>query len=162
MSVALSAPAAVGSRSSDERRLAVGALRALGLLAVPVAGTAFAVAGWQGVASAMIGLSFVLLLFGASALLLDHVAARRPGPAGVGILVVGAVVRIPVYLVVLVLLEPVTWVHGRSLAGATALAIAVTLAYELHLLKRMPRLFWIDAAAATPPAVANDTRSRAL
>lgn len=146
----------------DERRLAVGAVRVVGLLSLPVAAGAWLVAGWQGAVSALIGLAFVLVLFGASAALLTYVAGHRTAASGVGILAVGAVVRLPLYVVALVLLERVAWIHGRSLAAATALAIAVTLGHELDLLRRMPRLFWIDAAAATPAAVANDTRSRAL
>ncbi len=146
----------------DERKLATGALSILGLLLVPAAGVAYAIAGWNGAVSAAIGLVFVAVLFGASAALTAWVAARDPHNAGIGILVLGAVVRLPLYFLALSLLSRLSWVHGRSLAAATAVAVAVTLAYELRLMARMPRLFHVDAAAARPTAVANDARSEQL
>jgi hypothetical protein len=151
----------------DERRLATGALRILAVLAGPVVGGAYYLVGWDGAISALIGLSFVLVLFGASAALLAWVSARATGndPAtgnGVGVLVLGAMVRLPLYIVALVLLERVSFIHGRSLAAATGIAVAVTLAYELRLMAKMPRLFWVDAAAGRPSAAPNDTRSETL
>lgn len=146
----------------DERKLATGALSILGLLLVPAAGVAYAIAGWNAAVSAAIGLVFVAVLFGASAALTAWVAARDPHNAGIGILVLGAVVRLPLYFLALSLLSRLSWVHGRSLAAATAVAVAVTLAYELRLMARMPRLFHVDAAAARPTAVANDARSEQL
>ena len=146
----------------DERKLATGALAILGVLLVPVAGVAYAVAGWNGAVSAVIGLAFVGVLFGASAALTAWVAARDPHNAGIGILVLGAVIRLPLYFLALSLLSRLSWVHGRSLAAATAVAVAVTLGYELRLMARMPRLFHVDAAAARPTAVANDARSEQL
>jgi hypothetical protein len=146
----------------DERKLATGALAILGILLVPVAGVAYAFAGWNGAVSAVIGLAFVGVLFGASAALTAWVAARDPHNAGIGILVLGAVIRLPLYFLALSLLSRLSWVHGRSLAAATAVAVAVTLAYELRLMARMPRLFHVDAAAARPTAVANDARSEQL
>jgi hypothetical protein len=145
----------------DERRLAIGAVQVLAALSLPVAGVAYLVTGWAGVVSALIGLGFVLVLFGGSAALLAVVAARR-SDGGVGVLVLGAAVRLPLYLGALTLLGRLPWVHGRSLAAATAFAIAVTLAYELRLMSRMPRLFWVDAEPGPRPAFANDTRSRSL
>lgn len=145
---------------SDERRLAVGAVRTLALLAVPVVGVAGFVAGAPGVTGALIGLGFVLLLFGASAMLLLWAAAR--GNSGIAVLTAGAAVRLPLYFLVLRLLDGVTWIHGRSLAAATGIAVAVTLAYELRLMATMPRLFWVDAAADRPSAATNDTRSQTL
>jgi hypothetical protein len=145
----------------DERRLALGAVQVLAALVPPVAGVAYLAAGWPGVVSALIGLGFVLVLFGGSAALLAMVAARR-SDGGVGLLVVGASIRLPLYLGVLTLLGHLPWVHGRSLAAATAFAIAVTLAYELRLMSRMPRLFWVDAQPGPQPVFANDTRSRSL
>lgn len=153
-----SRPAEVPAPGADERRLATGAALTLALLAVPVCAVAWIVAGAAGALSALIGLGFVLVLFGASAALLAVVAARQDG-AGIGILAVGAALRLPLYVGVLAALSDVAWVHGRSLAAATAIAIAVTLAAELRLLARSPRLFWVDAAAARPPAFRHDTRS---
>lgn len=148
--------------AADQRRLAIGAVRVLALLAVPVAAIAATFAGWQGVISSLIGLGLVLILFGASAMLLSWVSERATGPAGVMVLAVGAVLRIMLYLGILFGLNQMDWVHGRSLAGSTGLAIAVTLAYELRLLSQMQRLFWVDAAAGRPSVAANDTRSQPL
>ena len=151
-------PADVPPPGASERRLATGALATLALLAVPVAGVAWAFAGPGAALSALIGLGFVLVLFGASAALLAVVAARDAG-AGIGILVAGAALRLPLYVGVLLALSNVSWVHGRSLAAATGIAFAVTLAAELRLLARSPRLFWVDAEAARPRAFRHDTRS---
>jgi hypothetical protein len=169
----------------DERRLARGALRILAVLAPPVLGVAYFVAGSAGAISALIGLSFVLVMFSASGAILAWVSARSSGGQdaatdatdatdastsgdlaagkGVGLMVLGAAVRLPLYIVALVLLERVSWIHGRSLAAATAIAVVVTLAYELRLIATMPRLFWVDpAAGSTSAAPTDDTRSDTL
>jgi len=145
----------------DERRLAVGAVRALAVLGVPVVATAAFIAGSRGALSALVGLGFVLLLFGSSALLLARVAAHGEGRS-IGLMVSGSVVRIALYLVVLNALGGLAWIHGRSLAAATAVAVAVTLAYELRLVANSPRLFWIDADARRPHPVPHATRSESL
>ena len=141
-----------------ERRLVRGAVVTIAVLAAPVSAIAWAVAGPSGALSALIGLGLVLVLFGASAAALVHVAARGKG-AGIGVLVGGAALRLPLYLVVLLALSTVPWVHGRSLAAATAVAIAVTLATELRLLSSSPQLFWIDVATAPSARLAHDPRS---
>lgn len=143
---------------ADELRLLTGGIVTLALLSLPVTAVAWSVAGGGGAVSALIGLGLVLLLFGASAAALTWVAARRGG-AGIGILAGGALLRLPLYLAVLFALSGVSWVHGRSLAAATAIAVAVTLATELRLLAKMPRLFWVDAEAARPTATGYETRS---
>lgn len=169
------------SPAIDERRLAGSALRILAVLAPPVIGVAYFVAGSAGAISALIGLSFVLVMFSASAAILAWVSARSSGGPdadtdaetdtsgdlgagkGVGLMVLGAAVRLPLYIVALVLLERVSWIHGRSLAAATAIAVVVTLAYELRLIATMPRLFWVDpAAGSTSAAPTDDTRSDTL
>jgi hypothetical protein len=143
----------------DEWRLLWVAVTTLLVLAGPVALVAWIMEGPGAAMSAMIGLGLVLMLFGASAAAVAWVAARRGG-AGIGILAGGALLRLPLYLLVLFGLSGVSWIHGRSLAAATAVAVAVTLAAELRLLARSPQLFWIDAATAPSPALAHDQRSR--
>jgi hypothetical protein len=138
---------------TDERRLAVGALRVLTLLAIPAGALAWLVAGPAGAAGALVGLGLVLVLFGTSASLLAWVAARRPD-AGIGLMVAGAAGRLVLYVLTLGLLSEVSWVHRPSLALATVTAIAVTLAYELRLLARTPSLFWLDTAARPSTGVA--------
>lgn len=153
----------------DERRLATGALRILAVLALPVVGGAYYLVGPAGALSALVGLSFVLVLFGASAALLAWVTARASNTSseittgsGVGLMALGASIRLPLYIVALVLLERLSWIHGRSLAAATGIAVAVTLAYELRLMSTLPRLFWVDPAAGRSSAAPNDTRSETL
>ncbi len=141
---------------SDERKLVRGALLVLSALALPTIGVGYASVGWEGAVSALLGLSFVLLLFGGSAVLLVRAARRRDD--GIAVLVVGALVRLPLYLVSLALLSQLSWIHGRSLALATLVGVAVTLAYELRLIARSPRMFWIDPEAAASTVV-DATRS---
>lgn len=136
----------------------VGAVTTLALLSVPVTAVTWTVVSPAAALSALIGLGFVLVLFGASAGLLTWVATHGAG-SGIWILTGGMAVRVPLYILALTLLSRVPWVHGRSLAAATAIAIVVTLAAELRLIARTPRLFWVDATATRPSAPANDTRS---
>jgi hypothetical protein len=138
---------------TDERKLAAGALRVLALLAVPVGAVAWLAAGPAGAISAMVGLSLVLVLFGVSALLLAW-GAGRGTDVSLGLLVGGAVGRLLLYMLTLSLLGQVAWIHRPSLALATVTAIALTLAYELRLLARSPRLFWLDTAARPSTGVA--------
>ncbi len=146
-----------GGPGSDERKLVTGAGAAVAAIGLPAGIIAYLAVGWSGVASAAVGLSFVWVLFGGSALLLARAARQRDD--GIATLAAGALIRLPLYLVTLSLLNQLSWVHGRSLALATAAAVAVTLAYELWLIARSPRMFWIDPEAVRPSAVSNATRS---
>jgi hypothetical protein len=148
---------------ADERTLARAAMLVLAAVSIPAVAIAYLVAGWQGAVSAALGLGFVLLLWGGSTVLLVRLARERR--AGIVQLVLGSVARLVLYATALFLLSRVDWVHARSLAAATGLAIAVTLTVELLLMSRMPRLFWIDPAARPSTVVAdagNDTRSDTL
>lgn len=148
-------------RGVDERRLSVGALRVLGLLALPLGGGAAMLSGLPGLAGALSGLALVALLFAGAAALLALVVDLRPTTA-LSALVMGLGLRLLAYVAVLSALDAQGWVHRPSLAAATGLGIAITLAYELRLLATMPRLFWIDADADRPRAVSNATRSQPL
>lgn len=134
---------ALPARGSGERRVARGAVRAVALLAVPVVGAAAVVAGMPGVVGAVIGLGFVLVLFGASAWMLAR-AVERGQRSAMGVLVGGAVARLMLYAAALMMLSNVEGIHRPSLAWATAAAMVVTLAYELRLLARTPQLFWVE------------------
>ena len=139
--------------AADERQLATGALRVLTMLAVPAGAIAWSATGPAGFVSALIGLGLVLVLFGGSALVLAW-AAGRGSDAGLSLLVGGAFARLMLYAVTLSLLGQVSWVHRPSLALTTVTAIALTLAFELRLLARSPRLFWLDTAAGSSTSVA--------
>lgn len=142
-----------------ERQLVRVAVRALALLLLPVTGVAYLLRGVPGALGAALGLGLVLVLFGASAWVLAVVAERRMAEAGIGVLVGAAALRIVFYLAVLLGLSDVSVIDGRSLAAATVIAIAVSLAVELRTLATTPQLFWIDAAAVTPAVLAHDSRS---
>lgn len=137
---------------ADHRRLATRALALLALIAVPVCAVAALVAGRPGVIGAVFGLGFVALLFAAASASLAWAVDHAPG-AALGILLGGAVTRLAVYAVTLSGLSTVTWVHRPSLAIATGIGAALTLAAELVWLARTPRLFHVDAEAARPTAV---------
>lgn len=129
---------------APERALAVGAARALALLAVPVLTVAWLLEGAAGVAGAAVGLTFVAVLFVGSSLGLAWAAARGGGSVALGVLLGGALGRLLLYAAALVALSNVEGLHRASLAIATAVAVAVTLAYELRLLARDPRLFRVE------------------
>jgi hypothetical protein len=143
--------------SADHRRLARRALTLLVALAVPIAAVAGAVAGTPGVVGALIGVGFVALLFGAASTSLAWAVDNAPNLAVV-VLGVGTFVRLAIYAAVLVVLADVAWVHPPSLAIATGVATACTLAAELVWLARTPQLFHVDAGpspSATEPVGPN-------
>lgn len=150
-----------GESEREERRLVLGALQALSVLALPMAGAGAVAAGTAGAVSALTGLGLVALLFAGGAGLLVLVVDRRPTTA-IGVMVMGIPARLLAYAAVLGALAGSGWVHPASLAAATGLSVAVTLAFELRLLATMPRLFWIEPDTERPRAVTNATRSQLL
>lgn len=149
---------AADREGSHERRLAVRTLAVLVALAAPIGAAGALFAGPTGALSALIGLGFVALLFGASAWLLVWTVGRSAGSA-LGILLGGVYTRLVLYAAALAGLAQLSWVHRPSLALATAAAFVATLAYEFVTLTRSPQLFWIDADAGRPDAVPHATRS---
>jgi hypothetical protein len=143
---------------SDERRLLVGTLCTLAVVAVPVVAVAAALDGWATAASALLGVGLVAVLFGGSAAVLAWAATNGRGGA-IGLQVGAGLGRLVLYALVLAGLTEVGWVNRPALGAATALAFAITLAYELRALSRLPRLYWVDANAGRSPA-SNPTRSR--
>lgn len=145
----------------DERHLVTGALRALAVLAVPAAGLGALAAGVAGALGAVTGLALVALLFAGAAGLLCLVADRRPTTA-LAVMISGIPARLLAYAAILNALGGSGRVHGPSLAAATVLGIAITLAVELRLLASTPRLFWVEPDRVRPQAVINATRSQPL
>lgn len=149
------------------RRTATGlAARTWGLLLLLAAASsaiAGTVVGGGAALSALVGVGLIAILFGVSVVLLRW-TATRPN-AAVGILLGGLGARIGAYLLVLDAVSSTSWVHGASLALATAAAFAVTLVAELVWLARTPQLFTVDtevrrAATALPAHVATSTATR--
>lgn len=144
--------------AADTRRLAYRTFAMLGVVAVPVAVVGWLVAGLPGALSALVGVAFVAILFGGSALLLAVVLRHRPRWAA-GVLIGGAFARMVFYAAVLLGLTQVSWVHRPSVAVATAVATAITLGYEMRALSRMPRLYHLDPDARVTQPVPSATRS---
>lgn len=143
--------------SVHHRRLATRALTLLAGLAVPTAVVAGVLAGAPGVVGALVGVGFVALLFGAASASLAWALDHAPNLA-VAVLAAGTFVRLAIYAAVLVALSGVSWVHPPSLAIATGVATALTLAAELVWLARSPELFHLDvgpAPTATDRSLAN-------
>lgn len=146
---------------TDEGRLVTGGLGALAALALPVLAVAALLGGRASVAGALAGLLLVGMLVGGSAGLLRLVKGRSPATA-VTTLVMGFVGRLLAYAVVLAVLGRIGGLDPTALALTAALGVVVALAYEVRLLSRLPRLFWIDADRERPRAVSNATRSQPL
>ncbi|MEX0952935.1 MAG: hypothetical protein WDZ26_03800 [Nitriliruptoraceae bacterium] len=138
-------------------RLVRGTFATLAVTGVVAVSVSALIVGRPGVLGALVGLGLVGLLFGGSAALLALVVRRSPTHAA-GMLAVGAFVRLAAYAVVLATLSGVGWIDPQVLAVTTGAAVTVTLAYELHALSRMPRLFWIDDVIGQRP-VPSATRS---
>lgn len=140
------------------RELASGTLRVLAVVTTALAVIAALVAGPAAGFSALIGAGFVAVLFGVSAYLLAWSGSRGAGSALA--LFLGALVgRLILYAGALSVLAKLDWVHRSSLSLATAMAVALTLAYELRTLSRTPQLFWIDAHVRRTAAL-DTSRSR--
>lgn len=150
-----------GERRFDEARLRTGALWALALLGAPATLAATLVAGAAGAAGAVAGLVLVGILFASGAHALRRAGGRRP-MAMVTTLVLGLMGRLLAYAAILAGLEWLDVVHRPTVAVTTGVAIAVVLLYEVYLLARMPRLFWVDADTHRLRAVSNATRSQPL
>lgn len=150
---------AADGRGADERRLSVGALRALAAVAVPVIPGAAVLAGAPGVRGALAGLALVGLLFAGGAELTRLVADRRPQTIAL-VLVMGVVGRLLAYAAALAWVANLGGVHRTATALSIVVALVVVLGHEIQLLSRLPRLFWVDADADRSPAVPNAIRSR--
>lgn len=137
---------AAGRDRAPERRLVLGTLVAVAVVAAPIlVGVGF-VRGATGLASAAIGVGFVLVLFGASAASLAW-AAPRGGQVALAVLSGGAFARLILYAAALVALAQVGWVDRPALAIATALAFAGTLVIEMRLISRTPELFHVETGS---------------
>ncbi len=93
------------------------------------------VSGRGGAASAALGVGLTGVLFGGGLLSLHRTSAGSRSFAPV---VVAFALRIVLYASALALVTRAEWVHGPSLAAATAASIAVMLAVELVAVAREP------------------------
>jgi hypothetical protein len=150
------APTAPGPGDPVELHLAVGALKAIAVLAAPIVAAAWFAAGSGGALGAGIAVAVVAGMYLMSGALLSY--AGRFGPSALMAAALGGfAMRLMIYALLLVLLQPVEAIHGPSLAISAAVLLVLTLIWEVRLVSRTPNLYWIDAraAAAAPPSTRN-------
>lgn len=123
-------------RAADStRRLAVVTAVTLILLVGAAAVVGAALVGPDGARSAALGVGLTAVLFGGGLLGLVRTPA---GSSSFTPVLAAFSLRIVLYAAALALVSRAEWVHGPSLALATAASIAVTLAVELVALAREP------------------------
>jgi hypothetical protein len=120
--------------ASAQRLLRV-TLVALSLLLVIAASIGLLSAGPGGAASAALGVALTGVLFGGGLLGLRQASGRR---ASMGPIMAALTLRLLVYASAFALISRAAWMHGPSLALATAASIAVMLAVELAAVAREP------------------------
>lgn len=143
------APSAPTARDPIELQLAVAALKAVAVLAVPVVGIAWLAAGTSGAIGAGIAVAVVAGMYLMSGALLSFAARLGPG-ALMGAALGGFALRLMIYALLVVLLSPVEAIHGESLAISAAVLLVLTLVWEARTAATTSHLFWVDAGAARP------------
>jgi len=138
----------LGADRPVELHVAGSALKAIAVLALPVLGAGSVAAGSGGLLGAGLAIALVGGMFAISAALLS--LAARFGPSALLAAALGGfALRLALYGVLLVVLEPVEAIHGPTLAIASAVLLVVTLAFEAWHVSRRPELFWLDVAPST-------------
>lgn len=140
-----------------EQAMGVAAAKLLAVLSVPLVGGSWMAAGSGGALGAGAGVVLVLALFGLTGLLIAPLRVIRPAVV-VGLSLAGVGLRVAGYAAALAWLSSVDGLHRASLAMATAVAFAATLAYEVRVITTTPGFFWVRVG---PPASAA-TRSSEL
>ncbi len=121
--------------AASTRRLALVTVVTLMVLLAGAVGVGWTVVGRDGALSAALGVALTGVLFGGGLLSLHRTAAGSGSFAPVA---AAFALRIVLYASALVLVNRAEWVHGPSLAAATAASIAVMLAVELLAVAREP------------------------
>jgi len=138
-----------------EQAMGVAAAKLLALLAVPLMGGSWLVAGSGGAAGAAAGVLLVVVLFGVTGLLLAPLKRVHPSVV-VGVSLAGVGLRLAGYGAALAVLARFDGLHRPSLAMATAVAFTATLAYEIRVISTTPEFFWVRAAPPTSAATRSD------
>jgi len=107
----------------------------------------WSILGASGARSAALGVALTGVLFAGGLLGLDR--ASRSGGDGLAQILVAFSLRMVVYASAFALVTRAAWVHGPSLALATAASLAAMLAVELGVLAREP-LPELDVSPAAP------------
>jgi hypothetical protein len=121
--------------AASTRRLALVTAVSLGLLLIGAVTAGQLVVGRDGALSAALGVTLTGVLFGGGLVSLHRTSAGSGSFAPVA---AAFALRIVLYALALALVTRAEWVHGPSLASATAASIAVMLAVELVAISREP------------------------
>jgi len=121
--------------AASTRRLAWVTAVSLVLLLLAAVGAGWIAMGRDGALSAALGVALTGVLFGGGLISLHRTAAGSGSFAPVA---AAFALRIVLYAAALALVTRAEWVHGPSLAAATAASIAVMLAVELVAVSREP------------------------
>ena len=143
-------PEPIRAGDGVELRLARSAVGFLLILGVPVIAVAGLLDGAAGAASAAIGATVVIGMFLMAGATMSW-AARISPAALMGAVLGGYLVRLVVYALLILLLRPVEWLSGPSLAISTAVLLVAVLAWEVRVVSRNPSMFFVDAAAGKAP-----------
>jgi hypothetical protein len=121
--------------AATTRRLVFVTSVTLILLLVAAVGLGWAAEGRDGALSAALGVTLTGVLFGGGLVSLRRTAA---GSGSLGPVIAAFTLRIVLYASALALITRAEWLHGPSLAAATAASIAVVLGVELVAISREP------------------------
>jgi hypothetical protein len=121
--------------AASTRRLALVTAVTLTLLLLAAVAAGWLVVGRSGALSAALGVALTGVLFGGGLVSLHRTAGGSGSFAPVA---AAFALRIVLYAAALALVTRAEWVHGPSLAAATAASIAVMLAVELVAVAREP------------------------
>ena len=145
----VSAPNPPGAGDAIELKLARSAALFVVVLGLPVIGLAWLLQGLPGLYSAGIGAAVVIGMFLMAGATMSW-AARISPAALMGAVLGGYLVRLMIYAGLILLLRPVEWLHGPTLAISTAVLLVAVLAWEVRVASQNPSLFWVNAAAGKP------------
>ena len=131
----MSGTSADARAAASTRRLALVTAATLFVLLLAAVAAGQAAVGRDGAMSAALGVALTGVLFGGGLVSLHRTAAGSGSFAPVA---AAFALRIVLYASALALVTRAEWVHGPSLASATAASIAVMLAVELVAISREP------------------------
>jgi len=150
----------VQANQAPELRIAGSAMRAVLVLAVPCLALATVLAGPRGLLGAGIGAAVVLGMFAISAAL--SALAAPHGPSAMLLATVGGfALRLVIYAILIVVLDPVEAIHGPSLAVSAAVLLVGTLAWEVRHVSRTPGFWWVHTAAPSAASPVGTERTTA-
>lgn len=150
----------VQANQAPELRIAGSAMRAVLVLAVPCLALATVLAGPQGLLGAGVGTAVVLGMFGISAAL--SALAAPHGPSAMLLATVGGfALRLVIYAILIVVLDPVEAIHGPSLAVSAAVLLVGTLAWEVRHVSRTPGFWWVHTTAPSAASPVGTERTTA-